>query len=1345
MVNQQTPARPHAELLLQLTTPHWIDTPAPTDAPTQPDNAPSFRRVSTRATLIHRPADPQSPATESAPFDFVTPIGILELEDLRWYLEFFPAWPGTAFRPRANRVESQIQQWGQALYQAAVANAPEVLATWQNDPAASRRFSVHVNSQEQPNEGTESDADGERDEAAAHLLALPWELLHPGITGTDGDNDNDGTGYLFQADPPTRVRRLWTAKPSGSPTQTEASIRPAQPVREACIPPPIRILLVTARPEADGCPYIDHRASAAPLVAAMETLGDLVDLTLLTEPTFEATLAELQAATDRDAPYHVLHFDGHGNYAKLLKQGALLFEHPTSLHKLADRHPESIPAKQLATELAPFTLPLVFLEACQTATAETDVNGSVASALLAVGVGSVVAMSHKVLVETARRFVVTFYAALGQGQSVGDAMLAGQRKLHVDPFRGRVFGAGHLHLQDWFVPVLFQSDADPVLFQPTDATTPEVLPPQPELGRLPPEPATCFIGRSKELLVLQRLLFPPQTSTFHTPPHWVLVRGQGGEGKTALATEFARWSLRAGLVSNIAFVSVETDAHEEAFLLQLGQQLIGDHYLPAHDPTHQQLTTALQASPTLLLVDNCETLEPDFFHDDRDAILTCCQALLAAAPQARLLFTSREPLPAPFQADNRLIPIDRLARPDAKRLIERSLNLDEQALFPDTEHAHEEELNALIDATQGHARTLSLLAPHLKTDGIAATTQNLTQLMIEMEERFPGEREQSLFASIELSLQRLSPASRELCKPLGTFKGVANFQVLRAMTGLETPALSKLATEMVHGGLATRIVHDVFRFHPALCPYLSQCISDKDRPMWQTRWIRNMDRYAQRLVEFCKIDPRLSAQISRAERPNIAALLTLFPTIGSPAATIQLCMSLFQILEVLDETPLLKKIATVIQAAQLRLSKDWSHAHVQSAAFSIELLLERGDIRTAQTEAESMLKQAALAGPECYHEAAYDIEMARWTLGKVKAKHSPKEALPHLKPAMAAFLNFPGSSAVRMASACQAKIADCLMRQGKLSQALDLYKKGIVFDEKHNYKHGSLVGLAQIGSIYIQSGEYAEALKIWDLCLKGFTSLNEPSKTAGCFHSLGAIHSKLKNIEKAETSFRKSLQLQIQSADTENLGKTYGELAELLQASGRFEDAALNHRQAMEIADKRGDLSENGRHCHNLAFVLMQLEQFATARPQIERALKCKSQFGTISRPWKSWHVLHKIESLDPDGDPSRATKARDQARALYLVYRRDGGENNLGQARVCRDVRRLMEESKLGGAKKLLFHLAERANEAEDPIAFQNFLNILRSITNGSREEELAYSSGLDYEGSVEIQLLLEVLNRRK
>jgi len=68
-----------------------------------------------------------------------------------------------------------------------------------------------------------------------------------------------------------------------------------------------------------------------------------------------------------------------------------------------------------------------------------------------------------------------------------------------------------------------------------------------------------------------------------------------------------------------------------------------------------------------------------------------------------------------------------------------------------------------------HARTLALLAPALRSQGVEATRVSLVELMAEMERRFPGSREQSLFASVELSLRRMSPENRDRARVLGGF------------------------------------------------------------------------------------------------------------------------------------------------------------------------------------------------------------------------------------------------------------------------------------------------------------------------------------------------------------------------------------------------------------------------------------------------------------------------------------------------------------------------------------------------------------------------------------------------
>jgi hypothetical protein len=147
---------------------------------------------------------------------------------------------------------------------------------------------------------------------------------------------------------------------------------------------------------------------------------------------------------------------------------------------------------------------------------------------------------------------------------------------------------------------------------------------------------------------------------------YAVVRGQGGEGKTALAAEFARWLVRSQQTRRAAFVSVETHGHAAAVLDALGRQLVGKDYSVATFPDLEQATLPVERElieqPTLLVVDNLESvLPPPFLAEDTpealaedlrrelDAILKLC-ARLNGQGETRLIFTSREALPAPFEA-----------------------------------------------------------------------------------------------------------------------------------------------------------------------------------------------------------------------------------------------------------------------------------------------------------------------------------------------------------------------------------------------------------------------------------------------------------------------------------------------------------------------------------------------------------------------------------------------------------------------------------------------------------------------------------------------------------------------
>jgi hypothetical protein len=81
------------------------------------------RRASARARLVYEPATQGQPDVHSAQqWRLIAPIGPIEAEELRWYLEQYAIWPSgiAVIQERARRVEASLKEWGQLLYQQAL-------------------------------------------------------------------------------------------------------------------------------------------------------------------------------------------------------------------------------------------------------------------------------------------------------------------------------------------------------------------------------------------------------------------------------------------------------------------------------------------------------------------------------------------------------------------------------------------------------------------------------------------------------------------------------------------------------------------------------------------------------------------------------------------------------------------------------------------------------------------------------------------------------------------------------------------------------------------------------------------------------------------------------------------------------------------------------------------------------------------------------------------------------------------------------------------------------------------------------------------------------------------------
>ena len=1303
---QKQQAKPVADLILELRDPKLV-------------TIDGKRRARATAELFFQPPDGSDRIRGENRFTITAPLGPIETDDIRWYLERYSAWANEHFTERAKEIEAKLPEWGRLIYSELKHEAGgKAFQRWETAPkGGARRLTVFVD--QTLIAGATEDEEATAKEAATLLLGLPWELIR------------DEKGYLFEGTRGVSVRRRLPNKDYREPTATN---------------PPIRVLLVSPRPEDEHALYIDHRISAKPVVEALAGLGELAEFKILTPPTAQALEEELRTAAEAEKSYHVVHFDGHGVSSKTQALGALCFEDPKDSKKLQKRASDIVDAEKLAASLRDHRVPLFFLEACQSARTDKDPTASVAGKLLQSGVASVAAMSHSVLVETAKRFVETFYPELMKGQSVGEAMLAGQRALFHDKFRGKTF-TGDLHLDDWFVPVLFQEEQDPQLIRETPAEDVQRLireRREAALGELPETPPHTFIGRSRELLAAERLL---------ERERYVVLRGEGGEGKTTLGVELARWLVESRRFDRAAFVCVEAGKDDDAVkaLFALGPQLVAGYEGQGgtdHDEGLKLVERALSERPTLIVFDNMESvLEPpkdsveaDAFDQKRlDGLVDLFQSLRKAG-DTRLVFTSRQRMPAPFAANH--IEISRLDRGDAVRLVGKVLGEEQSAPLPADPGESEHEINRLVDAVNCHARSLVLLAGEVAATGVKAATEGLGELMAALAEKHPDDRERSLFASVELSLRRLPEGMREKIRGLAVFEGGGSLLTIGMVLELQPQEVVPLAAQLAQVGLAALLPPEglpYLRLDPALGPLLAGELSPEDREAARARWVEAMAQLAGFLYQQRQKDPKLAYNLALLELPNLLAALERLSRTAGAARVVDMATDIEGLLHNLGRPRALARAAEIREEAAKDLG-EWSHAGFVAAAAAVERLTEAGRHAEAVQAAQALVEQAQSAGEQAFPEASYALAEAHIHLGRaLNRAGSAGSALEPLVEARRRFEKLAAAGdqhAARMASVALTERADCLTALGRLDEAAAAYEEAIELDKQRNDPRDVATGQGQLGTVRMLQGRYQEALDAHQQARGIFEQQGEDSHVAIAWHQIGRVHEEAGQPEAAEQAYQRSLQIKMRIGDRTLAATTLNQLGNLYSQMGRREEAVRFYRQAADIAVELGDSKAEGLRRSNAANQLITLQRHDEARRELERAIECKKPFGHAAEPWTTYGILHNLERAV--GAPTAATAARQEAIRLYLTYRRDGGENLNRSRQIYDGVRQALAD---GNAEQVSAELAALAQAPNFPAYLQPLIPALQAILAGDRDPALADDPKLDYDDAVELRLLLEEL----
>jgi len=658
-------------------------------------------------------------------------------------------------------------------------------------------------------------------------------------------------------------------------------------------------------------------------------------------------------------------------------------------------------------------------------------------------------------------------------------------------------------------------------------------------------------------------------------------------------------------------------------------------------------------------------------------------------------------------------------------------------------------VTALVEAVDRHARALVLLARLLPTHQFESLTADLHRALAELERRHPGDRENSLYASLELSLRRLPAATRQWVESLAVFHSGAHLATLAMLLAQEIEtesgqqqaamAAMQMAQQLVGVGLADFMAYNYLRLDPALPAYLAARLDDAALDALRARWAAAMMQLVGFLYQQQFQDAQTAAQLTLLELPNLLALLGW---LGAQLAAeeidaervVDIAGSIEQLLEYLGRPAALARAVALRQAAAGKLG-DWSHAQFQNQRLGIERLLAQGNLTAALENAESLRQRALAAGAAAYANAEYDIAVAHFLLGRVlKNGGQAGAALPPLAEAQRRFQTLADGGNRDAAGMALTEQGDCLLALGRLDEAVERYEAAIALDEERGAMRDVAVGKGQLGTVRMLQQRYADALAAWDEARRIFSELGEPAAVATAWHQMGVVHREAEQWEAAERAYRRSLALKVQQGNRGGQAGSLGELGNLFDDAGRLEEAVVAHRQAADIYVALSDQALEGRVRSNSANTLVKLGRLDEARREIERAIECKQPFGHAAQPWKTFAILHDIESAQ--SNRAAAAAAWQQARDAYLAYRREGGYAQRGGGRFVAAVLQLLQDGKEGEAVQLIGAVENSERESASSRALAG---AVRQILSGTGAPALAEDAALDYDDSAELLLLLE------
>ncbi len=926
------------------------------------------------------------------------------------------------------------------------------------------------------------------------------------------------------------------------------------------------------------------------------------------------TLTELQAELKKD--YQVFHFTGHGGHNGILMES----EHGFAVHADPD---------WLKRHLRKHDLRLAVLNSCDTAKTEIDPESLTLSDQFVdlfhdLNVPFTIGMQFSIQQKAGNTFMQTFYQSLLAGTSFLESVQKARYHMVSEKYSFPIW--------QFMIPVTYvhpdmaEQAYESWLFAFDSDESKEIVPFEPDLPKIfSYRRNEQFAGRCKELTDSLKMLDPNYDKKI------LMLHGEGGMGKTALAIELAhrtaRWypyvwwtsgrknaldSRLAGTLEDRESLNPVRNDAELFFKLatEIGVESKEKSITNVIRSIHEKLKNS---PPSLLILDNME-----HFND-----MANLHHLLHGLPEnCKAVLTSRKDI----QEEKHLsehIPIRKMLPKDSFRLIYTIA--EELQLYAWWEH-----YGKINEVSKGHAQTIQMLTRQL--DNNDPKKRKFFEWIALFEKQ--AEEGESLFLYVfDRKLDDISPEELYILFALSLFDDPVPAEAVYFVCKQDIPSFD-LFRDLLKRLAGYRFVETFEDDEYTLQALADYIVRHRFKTHKQTGIA-----YRKKLIRYWQ--EKNDSQAEAEEYYRLAYLQNEYDEWYEALESLEPAEKIWETLTAYRQTAQVMNLSKCANLKGMLLLEtgQWDK--------SIEFFEKSLQI---QTDRQGMAITLMNLGVVYYRKGEWDK-----AIGFFEESLQTQTALEGRQ---------------RMANTLMG-LGTVYRQKGEWDEAIRFYEKSLKIQTALGDRQGMANSYGNLGNVYQQKGEWDKAIEFYEKSLQIQTVLKDRQGMAKTFMNLGTVYRQKSEWDKAIEFYEKSLQIQTALGDQHGMANNLMNLGTVYLQKGEWDKAIGFFEESLQIQTALGDRQGMASVMGNLGTVYLKKGETLKGIDLWEKCLSIKREVGEMFVIMQAQITLASVYLKA--GQNEKALSYLDEVEPLAIRFQHKQYLEGIQQLRKTEQARRII------------------------------------------------------------------------